>query len=29
VLKDFYGALSPQQQSVFDRETLPPPQAPY
>jgi protein CpxP len=28
-LKDFYGALSPQQQSIFDRETLPPRQAPY
>jgi hypothetical protein len=28
-LKDLYGVLSPQQQSVFDRETLPPPQAPY
>jgi protein CpxP len=28
-LKDFYGVLSPQQQSIFDRETLPPPQAPY
>lgn len=28
-LKDFYGILSPQQQIVFDRETLPAPQAPY
>jgi hypothetical protein len=28
-LKELYGALSPQQQSIFDRETLPPRQAPY
>ena len=28
-MKDLYGVLSPQQQSVFDRETMPPPQAPY
>lgn len=28
-LKDLYGALSPQQRSVFDRETLPSRQAPY
>jgi protein CpxP len=28
-LKDLYGALSPQQRSIFDRETLPPRQAPY
>ena len=28
-MKALYGVLSPQQQSVFDRETLPPPQAPY
>jgi len=25
-LKDFYGALSPDQQAVFDRETLRPPE---
>ena len=28
-MKDLYGVLSPQQQGVFDRETMPPPQAPY
>ena len=28
-LKDLYSALSPQQQTIFDRETLPPRQAPY
>ena len=28
-MKDLYGVLSPQQQSVFDRETIPPPQARY
>ena len=29
VLKGFYGTLSPQQQSIFDRETLPPQQGQY
>ena len=28
-LKDLYNVLSPQQRTVFDRETLPPRQAPY